>query len=149
MEKKLTLREEEIDELQNQLRQQMKLITQSMDPCSSSRSVQSTVNRIEREKDILRTDLERCQIERDDLRLRMKTITETQKSEQMRVERLQQDYLTRIAQLEFDKRELTAVQGPNKSTIDYLRTEIAQLNAYIKEVQNDNSKLKTSYHQVK
>lgn len=115
----------------------------------SSRSAQSAVNRVQREKDILRSEVDNLELERDDLRQRLQAATEAQKTERVRSDQHQQSSYQRIAELESYNNELLDDQAMHKKTNDNLRKELNHQIEQLRDAQTEISKLRTSLNQYK
>lgn len=131
------------------LRQQLSANTQRSSDPLSSRSVQSVINRSERETDLLRQNLQRIKDERDCERESLRTLTDTKKDLQQKYEDQIADLKSRICELESENRNLQSVQGPSKSTISLLRDEINQLRSENRILTTEITKLKTTHSQLK
>ncbi|XP_055384228.1 centrosomal protein of 135 kDa [Condylostylus longicornis] len=126
-------------------------------PCSSSttasnhypHTVQAAIIRAERERDVVKAELERIKLERDSLRERLQCLTETQYKESQRLKDEIDELNNKILCLEREKREIETAQIPGQTHIVLMKEEIETLKKRVYELQNENSKLKTSYNQIK
>lgn len=136
---------------ERQIKQLQDLLNDAQQPNNnlSSRSVQSAVNRVQREKDILRSEVDNLELERDDLKQRLQAATQAHKSERVRGDQQQQSNYERIAELESHNSEMLIEQAKHNKTNDKLRKELNFLNEQLREAQTEISKLRTSLHQYK
>lgn len=132
----------------NMLRQQLATNAQTTDPLSA-RSVQSAMNRSEREIELLRQNLKTIKEERDNLRDQLRRKTDSKNDQQEQYDDQINGLKSRIVQLESENRNLQSVQGPSKSTISLLRDENNQMKAEIRTLSQEISKLKTSNSQLR
>lgn len=112
-------------------------------------SIEATIHRLEREKNILQDTVERLTIERNDLRDNLHLTSSKQRDQLIRDE-CEIDHLKRkIRELETDNLNLHTVQGPTKSTISILKEEMNQLRSQVTELTDENTKLRTSNNQLR
>nr|CAD7401814.1 unnamed protein product [Timema poppensis] len=86
-------------------------------------SVKVVMRRLERERDIARSDVERLQEERDALRERLRLVSGTQVAEHARMEKTYLECETRVHKLEAERRELMTCQGSRRATITHLEEQ--------------------------
>lgn len=153
--------ETEVELLRNQLSEkqfEIKTLRQELgtlndlhrtDTALSSRSVQSTIHRIERERNSLQQNLDHLTSERNELRENLQLTTKMQKNEFIRYEQEIEELKLKIKSLESENRNLQTVQVPSKTTITLLREEINQLQSRIHSLEEENIKLRTSNKQFK
>lgn len=142
LEDALARKQSDIDSL---MRQHHAAKTQS-DCVQTSRSA---IHRAERERELMRADIERLTTERDELRQRLQVATEMQKTSQQSMDGRLQKLMEQLDTVEGENRRLITTQVPSRTTIEMLREEVTGLRAHILELQKENSKLKTSYNQIK
>lgn len=130
------------------LRQQLSTNAQRPDPLSS-RSVQSVINRSERETELLRQNLQRIKDERDSLRENLRTLTDAKTDLQRKYQDQITDLNSRIQELESENRNIQSIQGPSKNTISLLRDEINQLRSENRTLTTEITKLRTTCSQLK
>lgn len=111
----------------------------------SARSVQSTINRSEREVELLRQSVQRIKDDRDHLQQHLEQVSEAKERCDDQIVELN----AQVVQLQSDNRDLQLVQGPSKSTISLLREENNQLKAENRTLTSEVSKLKVSRSQLK
>lgn len=109
----------------------------------------SAIARAERERDVLKADIDRLTVERDELRHRLQIATDIQKTNQQSLDDRQQKLVEQLQKLECENRRLITTQVPAKTTIEMLREEVNGLRAHILALEKENSKLKMSYNQIK
>lgn len=153
--------EAEVELLRNQLTEkqfEIKMLRQELDSLNdvrrtdtalSNRSVQSTIHRIERERNVLQQNVDRLTIERDELRENLQLTTRMHKNEITRHEQELEELKLKIKSLESENRNLQTVQIPSKTTITLLREEISQLQSKIHSLEDENIKLRANNKQLK
>lgn len=104
---------------------------------------------MQREKDILRSEVDNLELERDDLRQRLQTATEAQRAERARGDQQQQSQHERNVELENINGEMLAAQALYKKSNEKLRQELNVQNEQLRDAQTEISKLRTSLHQYK
>lgn len=109
----------------------------------------SAINRLEREKELQRNEIEQLTMERNDLRCRLQIATETQITGHRSAHDQIHDLRKIIDELELKNRRLEAGQVSSKTSIEMLKAEIDQLRAKIGDEQKENAKLKSSFNHVK
>ncbi|XP_059615243.1 centrosomal protein of 135 kDa isoform X2 [Phlebotomus argentipes] len=148
---KLNEKEIEIRNLYHELSQLRHEKMSNLGEICSARSIgqSSAVLRQDRERDVMRCDLEKVKIERDALRDRLKMATEAQLEEQRRYEGLLEDINGRIGRLEAEKTELLSAQGPTQITVTLLKEELKELRGRLKDLQAENGALRSSNNHLK
>lgn len=142
LEQTLARKQTELDALQ---RQHYSARTQS-DCVQTSRSA---MHRAERERDVMRAEIDRLRMERDELRQRLQMATDMQKTNQQSMDGRLQKLMEKLDTVEGENRRLITTQVPSRTTIEMLREEVSGLRTHILELEKENSKLKTSYNQIK
>lgn len=145
----LVKREIEIHNLREQLSSQPR---SSVNYCHSSVSVQSAMNRMEREVESLKIKIDHMATERDGLMEKLKEITDAYHKEQLSCAEQTLGLSNKIKQLENDNRtlrdsNLTGTSNENK--ILRLTEEIENYMQQLDEMNSENCKLKTSYNHIK
>ncbi|XP_055695136.1 centrosomal protein of 135 kDa-like isoform X1 [Lutzomyia longipalpis] len=148
---KLSEKELEIRNLHHELNQLRRDKMSNLGEICSARSLgqSSATLRQERERELMRGDLEKAKIERDALRDRLKMATEAQLEEQRRYEGLLQDINGRIGRLEAEKAELLSAQGPTQITVTLLKEELKEVRDRLKDLQNENNALRSTNSHLK
>lgn len=148
---KLSEKELEIRNLHHELNQLRQEKMSNLGEICSARSLgqSSAVLRQERERDIMRSDLEKVRIERDALRDRLKMATEAQMEEHRRYEGLLEEINGRIGRLEAEKTELLSAQGPTQITVTLLKEELKELRGRLKDLQGENTALRSTNNHLK
>lgn len=123
--------------------------TSSSSNTNNSDCVQAIVLRAERERDCVRVELERVKAERDALKEKHAYITHRQMEESQNAHQRFEELNERIRQLEKENRELNSARLPSETQIVMLKEEIEALKCRIFELQDDSSKQRTQYNQLK
>lgn len=131
------------------LRKQIEKMRRDCDSAMPCRSIEASLHRMEREKNILQDTVERLTIERNDLRDNLHLATSKQREQatrdELEIERLKQ----RLREIENENVNLHTVQGPTKTTISLLKDELNQLRKQITDLTEDNCQLRTSNNQMR
>lgn len=131
------------------LKQELDLLRSRPDDLYSNRSVQSTLNRLEREFSVSKDEVRRLQIERNALRTKLKSATDSQLQEQRRTDELIQNLNNKIFQLEQEKNEISSAKVPTEAAINILGEEIEDLKTKLEKSRIEISKWKNQYNQIK
>lgn len=123
--------------------------TLSEEGFNSNRSVQASIHRIERERDVAKSEIQRLQIERDALHSKLGVSTEVQMNAQRNYDEMLNETNQRIAKLESERNQLMSSQVPSQATISILKQDVETLKGRLEVSQNENSQLRTKYNQFK
>lgn len=146
----LALREIEIDNLKEQLRLQPQ--TKTISSSHTSISVQSAMNRMEREADTLKSKINVMASERDELQQNLKEVLDDQHNEQLSYTSQILKLTDQIKKLENDNRFLRESQLTGTSNESKVFRMSEKIDGYVMQLDGlsaENSKLKTSYNQIK
>lgn len=146
----LAMREIEIDNLKEQLRLQPPAKTISSS--HTSISVQSAMNRMEREADTLKSKINVMASERTELQQNLKEVLDDLHKEQLSYTSQILKLTDQIKKLENDNRFLRESQmtgTSNESKVFRMSEKIDGYIMQLDELSAENSKLKTSYNQIK
>ncbi|XP_055854505.1 centrosomal protein of 135 kDa isoform X2 [Episyrphus balteatus] len=116
---------------------------------SNSECVQAIVIRAERERDIVKMELERMRNERDTLREKLQSFTLLQADSSQKYQEKINELTSKITALEFENRDLNSARVPSQTQIVLLKEEIDGLKKKLFELQEENCKLKASQSQLK
>lgn len=111
--------------------------------------MQVTCKRTERERDLLRADLERLEEEKDTLKHKFKNLSESQIMDQERLQKRLKEAEEQIYKLEQERREFVQSQGSRRATIDNLQGECDVLKEQLRSAQNELSQQRALYSQLK
>lgn len=123
--------------------------TLSEEGFNSNRSVQASIHRIERERDVAKAEIQRLQLERDALRSKLGVSTEVQMNAQRNYDEMLNETNQRIAKLESERSQLMSSQVPSQATISILKQDVDSLKGRLEASQQENSQLRTKYSQIK
>uniref|UniRef100_A0A499FV14 Centrosomal protein of 135 kDa n=1 Tax=Anopheles farauti TaxID=69004 RepID=A0A499FV14_9DIPT len=115
----------------------------------SSLSVKAAIHRIERERDVAKSEVRQLEQERDALREKLKQTQRTQQEELAKHESLLAGYSQQIAHLEADNRDLQGGKSGVQIKMKMLKEENRSLQSRVKELEENYSKLKLSHSQLK
>lgn len=119
------------------------------DKSSTSECIQAIVIRTERERDIVKMELERIRNDRDTLREKLQSATLLQMESSQKYQEKIKELSSRITALECDNRDLSSARLPSQTQIVLLKEEIDALKRKLHELQDENCKLKASQSQLK
>ncbi|XP_053669259.1 centrosomal protein of 135 kDa [Anopheles marshallii] len=157
-------KDHELAELKNELHSQRKLnrpitasssgagrlkTADSIGSGQSTLSVQAAIHRIERERDVAKSEIRELTQERDTLREKLKQSTRNQQGEQTKHDKLVAEYSVQIEKLEAEKRNLHGEQAAIQMKAKLLKEENRELQNRVKEIEDSYSKLKLSYSHLK
>lgn len=123
--------------------------TLSEEGFNSNRSVQASIHRIERERDVAKSEIQRLQFDRDSLRSKLDISTEVQMNAQRNYDEMLNETNQRIAKLESERNQLMSSQVPSHATISILKQDLEALKGRLEVSQHENSQLRTKYSQIK
>lgn len=123
--------------------------TLSEEGFNSNRSVQASIHRIERERDVAKAEIQRLQFDRDSLRSKLDVSTEVQMNAQRNYDEMLMETNQRIAKLESERNQLMSSQVPSQATISILKQDLEALKGRLEVSQQENSRLRTKYSQIK
>lgn len=123
--------------------------TLSEEGFNSNRSVQASIHRIERERDVAKSEIQRLQFDRDSLRSKLDISTEVQMNAQRNYDEMLNETNQRIAKLESERNQLMSSQVPSHATISILKQDLEALKGRLEVSQQENSQLRTKYSQIK
>uniref|UniRef100_A0A4Y0BMY5 Uncharacterized protein n=1 Tax=Anopheles funestus TaxID=62324 RepID=A0A4Y0BMY5_ANOFN len=157
-------KDHELSELKNELHSQRKLnrpitastsgagrlkTADSIGSVQSSLSVQAAITRVERERDVAKSEVRQLIQERDALYEKLKLSARNQQGEQTKHENLVAEYSSQIEKLEAEKRNLHSGQAGAQMKVKLLKEENRELQNRVKELEDSYSKLKLSYSHLK
>ncbi|XP_055902694.1 centrosomal protein of 135 kDa [Eupeodes corollae] len=119
------------------------------DKSSNSECVQAIVIRAERERDVVKVELERIRNERDTLREKLQSFTLLQADSSQKYQEKIHELTNKITALECDNRDLNSARVPSQTQIVLLKEEIDGLKKKLFELQEENCKLKSSQNQLR
>lgn len=111
----------------------------------ASRSVQSLLNRAEREKSVLQTDLDRLRSETNTLHDRWMETSEALRNERDRATNQQEEWQQMRRRLETECISLANQQTSEMS----LRRKLNEMDTINRQLENDIIQLQTAYQQLK
>lgn len=115
----------------------------------TNESVQSTINRLEREKNQLIESIDGLSNECDKLQKQLHLTTSTH-CDQIAKHECEIDVLKeKIHELQAENCDLQFAQGPRKSTIELLKNELKLSNAQVTDLKHEIDKIQSSYQQLK
>lgn len=120
--------------------------------CHSSISVQSVMNRMEREAESYKMEIERLTAEKDEIRMKLQIAIDSHHHGQRGHTQQTAELRNTIKQLESEKRtlqQLKVVQAPNNAKIARMEEEADNYMRKIEEKVAENCALKTSLNQLK
>ncbi|KAF5281939.1 hypothetical protein FQA39_LY00463 [Lamprigera yunnana] len=112
-------------------------------------SAKCTLRKVERERDMLKSDVDRLEEERDALRKRLRATMDTQLAERTRLEKALADMNSQIRCLELERHDLIQSQGSRRGTINHLEEQCSSLRAEVKTAQSELNQQRALYCQVK
>lgn len=157
--KQITERDEKISQLQYEIdvlaKEKLSLMsrldsarhdfTSGMDgPC-----LRTLCKRNERERDIIRSDLERLEEERDELKMKIKTLTNSRVDGQEQLQKILMETEEQVKRLEQDRRELIQGQGSKKAAMETLEEQCSILKDQLRSTQTELNQHKAQYSQLK
>lgn len=115
----------------------------------TSKSVQTTISKMDRERNGLLCEVDRLKTERDSLRERIESSIQLQKGEQERHEKRIDSLMNKVMELESERRHLESSKVPNDITVKLLTEEIADQKKEISRLQDENCSLKSNFTQLR
>ncbi|XP_033216030.1 centrosomal protein of 135 kDa isoform X2 [Belonocnema kinseyi] len=109
----------------------------------------ATMDRLERERDLARGDVERLVEERDVLRERLKMATESHTFEQRGLRESLLDLETRLEHTERERQELLVTQGTRRGTINGLEDQLDDMKEELKQTKQELADQRTQYFQMR
>ncbi|KAL7292374.1 hypothetical protein TKK_0013972 [Trichogramma kaykai] len=114
-----------------------------------STSSNSKLERVERERDIAKADVERLIQERDSLRERLQIASASQMSEIRRMCTKLTDTETRLENCERERRELLIAQGGRKAALQGMDEKFDDLKEELKRTKQELTEQRTQYFQLR
>nr|XP_022912788.1 centrosomal protein of 135 kDa isoform X2 [Onthophagus taurus] len=159
LQKKLFDKEQELSKLQQELcniLQEKQSLLIRLDSARSqpeqdydALSYRSSTKRLERERDLLRADIQHLEEERDGLRHRISVLCEDYNQEKARLENMLRERDNEMRRMELDHREIIHSQGSKRAAINNLQDECDMLATQLKNCQAELTQQKVSYSQLK
>uniref|UniRef100_A0A182N300 Uncharacterized protein n=1 Tax=Anopheles dirus TaxID=7168 RepID=A0A182N300_9DIPT len=115
----------------------------------SSLSVKAAIHRIERERDVAKSEVRELKQERDALREKLQLSTRSQQDELAKHEQILVGYSQQIAELEAENRDLQGGKSGSQMKMKMLKEENHSLQSRVKELEQNYSKLKLSNSQLR
>ncbi|GJQ82867.1 hypothetical protein Trydic_g2605 [Trypoxylus dichotomus] len=112
-------------------------------------SARSLTKRLERERDLLKADIQRLEEERDGLRFRLTTMAENHLQEKARLEALVKNAEEDVRKLEADRRDFMHTQGSRRATINNLQEECDMLREQLRNCQGELNQQRAYHTQLK
>ncbi|KRT79397.1 hypothetical protein AMK59_8205, partial [Oryctes borbonicus] len=112
-------------------------------------TTRSLTRRLERERDLLKADIQRLEEERDGLRFRLNTMAETHLQEKARLEAMVKDAEEDVRKLEADRRDYMHTQGSRRATINNLQEECDMLREQLRSCQAELNQQRAYHTQLK
>lgn len=116
---------------------------------TTSESVRSTVHRLEQDKTRLQESVDCLTNERNKMQKHLHMTTTTHCDQIARHEREIEALRQNIRDLQMENRDLQFIQGPSKTTIDVLKSELKLANAQISDLKQEIDKVRSTYQQLK
>lgn len=146
---RLAAKEMDLVTLQQQHAEQSRELAHSQSSQRNNYSVQASVSRLQRERDVAQTDRDRLQRELDDLQRKLDATNEQQSSAYSIGDKQQREQQSRIVRLENENRGLIMAAGSHRETTDALRKELAEVRTQLRNCQMENGQLQTALNQLK
>ncbi|XP_032671730.1 centrosomal protein of 135 kDa isoform X2 [Odontomachus brunneus] len=105
--------------------------------------------RLERERDTARADVERLIEERDALRERLKMMAETHTSEQLRLKESLVEAENRLKHIEKERQDLLVTQGTRRAAINGLEDQLDDLQEELRRTKQELMTQRTQYFQLR
>ncbi|XP_044747668.1 myosin heavy chain, clone 203-like isoform X2 [Coccinella septempunctata] len=109
----------------------------------------ASCKRTERERDLLRLDIQRLEAETDCLREKIKTISESKNRDYAKFQEQRVEYENVINKLEGERRELMKAQGIRRVTINSLEEKVGMYTNLLNAAQGEVQRIQTQYCQLK
>ncbi|XP_029664442.1 centrosomal protein of 135 kDa-like isoform X1 [Formica exsecta] len=124
--------------------------------CMSDSSISGNISatktmleRLERERDTAKADVERLIDERDALRERLKMMSEAHTSEQLRLKESLVEAETRLKHTEKERQDLLVTQGTRRATINDLEDQLGDVQEELRRTKQELMAQRTQYFQLR
>ncbi|XP_020277537.1 centrosomal protein of 135 kDa-like isoform X2 [Pseudomyrmex gracilis] len=112
-------------------------------------ATKTIVDRLERERDTARADVERLIEERDALRERLKMMSETHTSENFRLKESLAEAESRLKQMEKERQDLLVNQGNRRAAINGLEDQLIDAQEELRRTKQELMAQRTQYFQLR
>lgn len=146
---RLATKEMDLANLQQKCDEQARALAHSQSSERNNYSVQSSMLRLQRERDVAQSDRERLHRERDELQRQLDATLEMRTAVSSMGEQQQREQRDRIGRLESENRSLMMAAGSHAATVDALRNELSEVRAQLRSCQSENAQLQTASNQLK
>ncbi|KYN32569.1 hypothetical protein ALC56_13050 [Trachymyrmex septentrionalis] len=118
----------------------------------STKDVNTTktmLERLERERDTARADIERLIDERDALREKLEIMSDTHKSEQLRLKENLIEAENRLKHIEKERQDLLVTQGSRRATVNGLEDQLDDVQEELRRTKQELMAQRTQYFQLR
>ncbi|XP_072746619.1 centrosomal protein of 135 kDa [Anoplolepis gracilipes] len=112
-------------------------------------ATKTMLERLERERDTARADVERLIDERDALRERLKMMSEAHTCEQLRLKESLVEAETRLKHIEKERQDLLVTQGTKRVTINGLEDQLDDVQEELRRTKQELMAQRTQYFQLR
>ncbi|KAG5335528.1 CP135 protein, partial [Acromyrmex heyeri] len=112
-------------------------------------TTKTMLERLERERDIARADVERLIDERDALREKFEIMLDTHKSEQLRLKENLIEAENRLKHMEKERQDLLVTQGSRRATMNGLEDQLGDVQEELRRTKQELMAQRTQYFQLR
>ncbi|XP_011052549.1 PREDICTED: centrosomal protein of 135 kDa isoform X2 [Acromyrmex echinatior] len=112
-------------------------------------TTKTMLERLERERDIARADVERLIDERDALREKFEIMSDTHKSEQLRFKENLIEAENRLKHMEKERQDLLVTQGSRRATMNGLEDQLGDVQEELRRTKQELMAQRTQYFQLR